>query len=379
MSPLDTPMVRVLAGIVVQAPNPDEDAGEWLGSAPNFRADVGAFEIDERAASRADWARCVDSGACTPAGTASDHPGCAAAAADDAPAGCIDLAQAYAFCTWAKKRLPSELEVLRAEMTLWERRPKRARDAKEWTSTPARWKQWPNESAFVVAHSAPRWSRRGQRAHARQPALGVRCVRSREAPSAAPDLPPETRTPLPEDAIAKYTAIWLDQVRRASAWTPARLAKHVTVTSAAWAGSDGVDLEITARVSSGWFVIENLKSTLPVNLDCASRRSAAPCDAPLEATDYETLESEGASLGRRFKLAPLLSEQAATAAIGRRFGALLSTGARGLDETGHPWLCILVSDPTVPGNSTAGGVNLVTGKTDGCAGIEMPGTVPWAP
>jgi hypothetical protein len=234
----------------------------------------------------------------------------------------------------------------------------------------------------VVAHAAPRWSRRGQRPFARQPVLGVRCVRSTDdllpepAPSAA-----ETRPPLPDDAIAKYTAIWLEHVRRKSGWKPAQLEKYVSVASASWLGRDRVELELTVRVAAGWFVLDGLKLTLPVSLDCASRSSAAPCDTWLESADYATLESEGASIGRRFKLAPLAfpSETAGIAAIRRRFGPPGTDAARGLDEDGRPWLCALVRDPDFPDGGTIGGVNLVTRKTERCIGVEIPGKLPWSP
>lgn len=76
-----------------------------------------AFYIDRTEVIAAAYGACVEDGACTPGkvhgmenqlestwgcNTATDHP--------NSPANCVDRAQASAYCTWAKKRLPTEAE-----------------------------------------------------------------------------------------------------------------------------------------------------------------------------------------------------------------------------------------------------------------------------
>jgi formylglycine-generating enzyme required for sulfatase activity len=66
-----------------------------------YRRSVGAYSIDERPVSAAEYERCVAAGKCT-------RPSCTVAGS--APASCVDLAQAKAYCESEERRLPTEDE-----------------------------------------------------------------------------------------------------------------------------------------------------------------------------------------------------------------------------------------------------------------------------
>lgn len=71
---------------------------------PLHSVSLSAFEIDRTEVTQDQYAACVAANACDPPSCEWD------CAATDLPAGCIEWAQAKAYCAWAGKRLPTEAE-----------------------------------------------------------------------------------------------------------------------------------------------------------------------------------------------------------------------------------------------------------------------------
>ena len=69
---------------------------------PAHRVAVGAFAIDVTEVSVGAYRRCVAAGACKASGCSGKD--------NNLPVSCIDRDEARAYCTWAKKRLPTEEE-----------------------------------------------------------------------------------------------------------------------------------------------------------------------------------------------------------------------------------------------------------------------------
>jgi formylglycine-generating enzyme required for sulfatase activity len=90
---------------------------EGPGDRPAHDVTLAAFHIDKTEVSADAYKRCVEAGVCTERNV---HPkkgfpagiyGCNTEKdRGDHPANCVDRDQAEAYCTWAKKRLPSEAE-----------------------------------------------------------------------------------------------------------------------------------------------------------------------------------------------------------------------------------------------------------------------------
>jgi formylglycine-generating enzyme required for sulfatase activity len=71
---------------------------------PTHTVSLDAFEIDRTEVTQNQYAACVTAGACK-------APACEwDCSKGDAPAGCVNWADAKAYCTWAKGRLPTEAE-----------------------------------------------------------------------------------------------------------------------------------------------------------------------------------------------------------------------------------------------------------------------------
>ena len=97
-------MVEVPAGsfsMGSEVGNPDER--------PVHTVDLSTFWVDLVEVTTAQYQLCVETSACSPTGQA---PGCNAAGVDrdDHPVNCVEWDQANTFCTWARKRLPTEAE-----------------------------------------------------------------------------------------------------------------------------------------------------------------------------------------------------------------------------------------------------------------------------
>ncbi len=108
------------------ANNPNLCDPKWYDHEhPSQRVQVPAFYLDTHEVSQARYQRCVDDGACSPIDTTQclvvnrngwQKGGEIPTEFDDPalPAVCVHHAQAAAYCTWAGKRLPSEIEWERA-------------------------------------------------------------------------------------------------------------------------------------------------------------------------------------------------------------------------------------------------------------------------
>ena len=79
---------------------------------PMHEAAVASFFLDEDEVTLAEYRACVDAGKCK--ATHRDHRFCNAKLEDrdDHPVNCVDLTMAKAFCEWAGKRLPTEVQSL---------------------------------------------------------------------------------------------------------------------------------------------------------------------------------------------------------------------------------------------------------------------------
>jgi formylglycine-generating enzyme required for sulfatase activity len=77
---------------------------------PPHAVKVASFSMDVTEVTLDAYARCVEAGACPPAGKG--HADCNASrnARGSEPVNCVTLAQAKAYCAWRKARLPTEEE-----------------------------------------------------------------------------------------------------------------------------------------------------------------------------------------------------------------------------------------------------------------------------
>lgn len=103
-SPEPAAMVSVPASAFQMGCNAAVDGNCKADEKPLHNVTLGAFEIDKNEVTQEQYAACVDATACTPPSCTWDcsTPGM--------PAGCIEWAQAKAFCAFAGKRLPTEAE-----------------------------------------------------------------------------------------------------------------------------------------------------------------------------------------------------------------------------------------------------------------------------
>lgn len=105
-----TPMIEIPAGTFTMGSEHDQDQ-------PEHEARMAAFSIDATEVTVAQYAACVDAGACKPPTggvydvlCASNDVNWNASDRPDHPMNCVPWDQAHAFCGWAGKRLPTEEE-----------------------------------------------------------------------------------------------------------------------------------------------------------------------------------------------------------------------------------------------------------------------------
>lgn len=108
-------MVRIPAGAFIMGSNQGEE-----DERPEHRRRLGAYLIDRHEVTRGRYARCVSAGACrAPQPLPGTHR---PKGADNAPVVGVSWRDARAYCGWAGKRLPTEVEWERAARGK-ERRP----------------------------------------------------------------------------------------------------------------------------------------------------------------------------------------------------------------------------------------------------------------
>lgn len=98
-------MIEIPAGPFVMG----DDNGAAADEAPAHQVELSLFWIDKFEVTTAQYAACVEAGACAPAG---EGAGCNAPLLERAehPINCVTWEQASAYCQWAAKRLPTEAE-----------------------------------------------------------------------------------------------------------------------------------------------------------------------------------------------------------------------------------------------------------------------------
>jgi formylglycine-generating enzyme required for sulfatase activity len=89
------------------------NAKERRGDGPQHEVELGAFSIDRAEVTVAAYAICVAAGACTPAATGR-FCNAGQKGREDHPINCVTWKQAEAYCSFVKKRLPTEAEWERA-------------------------------------------------------------------------------------------------------------------------------------------------------------------------------------------------------------------------------------------------------------------------
>jgi formylglycine-generating enzyme required for sulfatase activity len=100
-----TDMVSVPASAFQMGCDPSRDPSCSADERPSHRVEVGAFEIDRTEVTQAEYAACVDAGACArPARRFEPERG------PQRPVTQVSWEEARAFCRWRKKRLPTEAE-----------------------------------------------------------------------------------------------------------------------------------------------------------------------------------------------------------------------------------------------------------------------------
>lgn len=125
-----TEMIPIPAGDFVMGCADAEVCGE--DEAPVHRVAVPAFEVDSCEVTVAQFAGCVQAGACTAPSTYSPQCNYGVADRESHPANCVTHDQARAFCAWAGKRLCTEAEWEKAARGGCERYGDCEKDSPRW-------------------------------------------------------------------------------------------------------------------------------------------------------------------------------------------------------------------------------------------------------
>ena len=97
-------LIEIPAGEFAMGCNEASDSACDEDEKPQHTVSLSAFSIERTEVSQAQYTACVLDGACTP-------PACEwSCKNENYPAGCVDLTQAKAYCSWAERRLPTEAE-----------------------------------------------------------------------------------------------------------------------------------------------------------------------------------------------------------------------------------------------------------------------------